>query len=119
MPQIDVVENMKKKPGKCLVCSTTPMKSDGTPKKAIDLNVDVDWGQNAYICEECTNVICELWGWVSEEDHDAVLAEHRQLNKDHTRLRERFKEQGADLKRVLAGKKVERKHKKKRKAKSS
>ncbi len=119
MPQIDVVPNMKKAPGKCVCCNTTPMGPDGQPLPAIDLNVDVDWGNNAYLCSECTGIICELWGWVSEETHDETLRELKQLQGDHKRLRERFKEQGEDLKKVTEGKAVEKRLKKKSKRKKA
>lgn len=117
MPQIDVVPVMKKAPGRCVCCNTTPLGPDNEPAPAIDLNVDVDWGNNAYLCVECVNVICDLWGRVDEDTHNQLLKENKQLGKDHARLRERFKEQREDLKKLVEGQKVE--HKVKRRKRKS
>lgn len=117
MPQIDLVPNMKKAPGKCVCCNTTPTDPHtGNPKPAIDLNVDVDWGNNAYLCEECVNVICDLWGRVDEDTHDRLRKDYEDLRNRHTRLQKRYTTKEEDLKKVEAGKSVERKRRKRKAA---
>lgn len=114
MPHIDLVDNMRKAPGKCLACNTTP-NENGKPLPAIDLNVDVDWGNNAYICAECGGIIADLLGRPSAEEFEALKREYDQLTKDHTKLSTRHKKRGEELVDLAAGKKVERRVKKKRK----
>src|SRR5512139_76246 len=102
MPKIDVVDVMRKAPGRCLVCSTTPME-DGKPKRAIDLNTDVDWGDNAYLCDECVDVICDLWGRVDEQTYSELKSKHEELKLRHRTLRRRFKELEARIKTIVKG----------------
>ena len=97
MPQIDVVPVMKKAPGRCVCCNTTPTDAYGEPAKAIDLNVDVDWGNNAYLCTECVNVICDLWGRVDEDTHEAMKQDFEDLRSRHTRLQKRYTSKEDDL----------------------
>ena len=115
MPKIDLVDVMKKAPGRCLCCNTTPTEG-GKPQVAIDLNVDVDWGNNAYLCNECATVICDLLGRVPVEDHEILKRDLRRLNKDHRRLRKQFRRVGGELKALAAGKKIERRVKKRKAA---
>src|SRR5690606_30614845 len=114
MPQIDLVSVMKKAPGRCGICNTTPMEN-GQPVKAIDTNVDVDWGNNFYICIECANVIADLLGRVDEADHTDLVIKHKDLLMSHRTLRRRFKEQEDKLTTILRGRATESSLKKKRK----
>lgn len=105
MPQIDLVPNMRKAPGRCGICNTTPME-DGKPRPAIDTNVDVDWGNNLYICDECTDVIAGLLDWITPEEYAQMKAALNQLKGDHKRLRKKFKERGEDLKALAEGERI-------------
>jgi hypothetical protein len=100
MPNIERVEVMTKQPGRCVCCGTSPTEA-GNPLPAIDLNVDVDWGNNAYLCTECVDVICDLWGRVSREKYQEVLRGYKKLRGDHQRLRRRYLEADKDRK-ILA-----------------
>lgn len=117
MPQIEIVEVMKKQPARCFVCHLTPSEN-GVPLKAIDLGTDHDWGQWTYLCSECVNVICDLWGRVEEDVHDAVVQQFEDLKDRHERLRARFKEQRTDLDMLAAGESVRQKVKKKKRKKA-
>ena len=112
MPKIDVVPVMNKAPGKCVCCHTTPMEN-GRPKKAIDLNVDVDWGDNAYLCDECVEVICDLWGRVSLYEHEKVLKELKELTVSHRKLQTRYTKLRDRAKKIVAGKKAAKELKRK------
>ena len=114
MPQIDLVRVMTKPPGRCGICNTTPMEN-GKPLPAIDTNVDVDWGNNLYICAECINVIADLAGRVDEADHQELVSKHDELKLSHKTLRRRFKEQEEQMEKILKGRQAETKVKKKRK----
>lgn len=108
MPKIDLVDNMRKAPGTCGICHTTPNDPDGKPLPAIDTNVDVDWGNNLYICHECIDVICDLAGRVTPDTHDKLRESYDQLDKDHDRLRNRFKKLEERANRMAEGKKASR-----------
>lgn len=92
MPKIDLVDVMKKPPGQCGICNTSPSGVDGKLLKAIDTNVDVDWGNNLYICSECVNVISDLFDRVTTEEHQRVVNELKDLTARHRRLRRRYKD---------------------------
>lgn len=108
MPKIDVVPVMTKAPGKCVCCHTTPTEN-GRPKKAIDLNVDVDWGDNAYLCDECVEVICDLWGRVTVEEFEKAKKELEDLTVSHRKLQRRYSKLRDRAKRIVSGKKAESK----------
>jgi hypothetical protein len=116
MPQIDLVVVMKKPPGRCGICNTTPMVN-GRPAEALDTNVDVDWGNNFYICKECGNVIADLLGRVDEGDFEELKDKHGQLLESHKTLRRRFKEQEEKMETIIKGRQAETNVKKKRKRK--
>jgi hypothetical protein len=80
---------------------------EGRPKEAIDTNVDVDWGNNLYICSECASVIADLLGRVEVEDHQDLKLKHRELKNSHKALRTKFKALERDYNRVVAGRKAE------------
>lgn len=107
MPQIDLVDTMTKAPGRCGICNTTPTEN-GHPLPAIDTHVDVDWGNNFYICDECANVICDLMGRVTVKEHKTVKRDLRKLGDDHQRLRKRYERRERELEALAAGKKVEK-----------
>lgn len=115
MPQIDLVDVMKKPPGRCGICNTTPMQN-GRPTEAIDCNVDVDWGNNFYICSECASVIADLLGRVDEADHQELKTRHEDLKASHKTLRRRFKEQERQLETITQGRRAESKVKKRKRA---
>jgi hypothetical protein len=114
MPKIDLVPVMKKAPGRCAICNTTPMEN-GKPKPAIDANVDVDWGNNLYVCDECVRVMAELMGFKDPKDVAELQGKLTDLEARHSRLRRRFKKQESRLERILEGRKAERIQKKQRK----
>lgn len=105
MPKIDLVPVMRKAPGQCGICHTTPTEN-GKPKLAIDTNVDVNWGDNLYVCDECLSVIAGLMGWITPEEYEQMQRDYNELEKAHERLRRRFKKQEAELKALAKGEKV-------------
>lgn len=115
MPKIDLVEVMRKAPGRCGICNTTPNDTEGRPLPAIDTNVDVDWGNNLYICDECADVICDLKGRVDKDTHDKLQCAYEELEKAQSRLRDKYKTLETRFQAVIAGKKAERAHKKSKK----
>lgn len=113
MPKIDLVDAMTKPPGRCGICNTTPT-SEGAPLPAIDTNVDVDWGNNLYICIECCNVIADLMGRVEVETHEELRNAYDELKGSHKNLRQKFRQKEDDLQKVIAGRQVEARRKKRK-----
>jgi hypothetical protein len=67
---MQVVDNMAAQPGHCGICRGTPTDADGTVIPCIDTGVDVNWGENLYICMPCARVIGILSG---NEDMDVAV----------------------------------------------
>jgi hypothetical protein len=109
MPQIDLVPVMRKAPAQCFVCHTTPNGPDGKPLPAIDLNTDYDWGQFAYLCNECVRVIGELAGFVTPEEHEELIAKHADLVRRHKNLRKRYTTLSDRTQKIVSGRRAERK----------
>lgn len=106
MAKIDLVDVMMKPPGKCLCCNLTPHDEEGKPKRAIDLNVDVDWGNNGYICEECATVIAQLIDFISPDEYRDLKYDYKALKKDHAALRKAYTSLETDKKAVREGKRA-------------
>jgi hypothetical protein len=66
---MQVVGNMSVQPGHCGICRQTPTDHEGNPVPCIDTDVDINWGENLYICHQCANVIGVLIG---NEDKDVA-----------------------------------------------
>lgn len=108
MPEIQLVDVMVKAPGRCGICNTTPTEG-GKPKPAIDTCVDVDWGNNFYICDECANVICDLLDRVDADEVREMRRQHDELKKDHKRLLQSYKRRENEIKKIAEGKRTKRK----------
>lgn len=96
MTPIELVTTLDKEPASCGVCGTVPCTADGDPKPMIDTHVDVNWGENLYICEECIGVIAGLYGYQTEEEH---IAELNRLKRDHEEHLKSYEELKGELKK--------------------
>jgi hypothetical protein len=113
---MELVEAMSKQPGICLVCGGNPPDPIDSRRQmpAIDLDVDVNWGDNAYLCNECASLVSDLIGRpkvdvymkvkkkVEElrEENEALTAENEQLNSRLHRIVEGAKARKEQLKAV-------------------
>lgn len=79
---ITLVDKMTQNPGCCLLCSGVPCDLEGNPLPMVDTELDVNWGDNLYICQECARTIAGLHGWQTDEEHIRQLAEAREKEKE-------------------------------------
>lgn len=116
---MEVVPNMSLPPGHCGICRKTPMDARGNPEPVIKTGVDVNWGEELYICNDCATVI----GILAElEDMDVVakiradLAQAEKAVEDLTEERDTLQ---ARIDRMIDGAKARREAKAKKKEKAA
>jgi hypothetical protein len=97
-----IVRSMTKQPGHCFVCGTTPTEN-GLPKPSVDLNLDYDWGNNAYICIECANLIATLIDRPTPEEITKTAKENTTLKRKNKELTEKLLGQEDDLSKIRQG----------------
>jgi hypothetical protein len=94
---------MTMQPGHCFVCGLTPVDDHGNVKPAIDLERDYDWGDNAYLCLECANLIATLIDRPSPEEITKVTKERDKLKRQNKELLAKVTGQGEDLDKIRQG----------------
>jgi len=114
---MQLVDNMSLTPGHCGICRGTPMKADGTPEPCIDTGVDVNWGEQLYICGPCANIIGILAGNEDKDVAAQLRADLAQAEKSVGDLREERDTLQARIDRMIDGARA-RKEAKKGKAKA-
>jgi outer membrane murein-binding lipoprotein Lpp len=87
---------MKLTPYRCVACGNTGEQKGGPPTAYFAEGADINWGDSLYLCESCVNVLGQLAGMVSEEQHDLVKtrlehlqAKYEELTQEHDRQNER------------------------------
>lgn len=67
MGDIKRVDVMTENPGICFNCGCS--SEDGKPLGAVTFDgVDINWGDTPYLCENCVNVMADLFDRPSAED---------------------------------------------------
>lgn len=89
----------------CLACGQTPVV-DGEIQDGIDLETDINWGENAELCINCASLIADLIDRVSVEEHAAVQKELRSMSKDYQRLSKRHIRLKNQVKAIEKGEKA-------------
>lgn len=102
---MELVEAMTKQPATCFICNCTPFKGK-KPRKAIDLNRDYDWGNNAYICAECGHLIATLLGYKSLDKLRKLEDKVEKLKAEKEELTTKTEEQEKLLSRIRDGSKA-------------
>jgi hypothetical protein len=78
-----LVERMTMAPNRCLVCGSGNVE-DGETKKLgpfIDLGIDYNWGDSAYLCMKCAGQIALLAGWCTPDEKKDLEREIRKHQK--------------------------------------
>jgi hypothetical protein len=69
----------------CICCHTNPTDDEGTPLPMIEAEgVDVNYGDNLYICQVCAGLLGKM---VGQEDSEKVQALERGLKKLRTQVK--------------------------------
>lgn len=106
MPMVQV-NSMTKSPSHCIVCREGS-SADG-PKPAIDLNVDYDFGSNAYLCEECGHLIATMLGYIDLTKVQKLTRKLRETKEELAAAKGQLAEQGAQLAAIREGSKAMKK----------
>lgn len=119
---IELVEKMEMIPGQCFVCLQTPYSKDKdedreTPDPAVDLGVDINFGDQAYLCLNCARVVAQVLDFVGPEEYEGIKEENEDLKAKMEELKEEYGALQARVKQILEGKKAEKSVKKQVKAK--
>jgi len=115
---MQVVGNMSLEPGHCGICRQTPMDSQGNPIPCIDTGVDINWGEQLYICHQCANIIGILIG---NEDKDVAVKLRADLSQAEKAVEELTGERDtlqARIDRMIDGAKARKEAKTKKKVSS-
>lgn len=100
---------MPGKPNYCMACRGVPLSlEDGSPLPAIDLNTDINWGENAYICWECAEIIGDLVGRVKRADYDELKQSHETTLEDFHGLEDAYNELKEKVAKMVNGAKAKR-----------
>jgi hypothetical protein len=69
MPNPFLVEKMTMAPNQCLCCGkgNTPDGQTGEVGPFVDLAIDYNWGDSAYLCPDCVGRCAVLMGWISPD----------------------------------------------------
>src|SRR5262245_32752375 len=96
----------------CLLCHCTPMdetKEVRTPMPMFHAQgVDVNWGEDALICQLCAGVMADMLGRVPVERYEKLLRASKKVRDDNTRLRKQLAAQTERLDTILAGERAKK-----------
>lgn len=78
---MQIVDNMNLPPGHCGLCRGTPVDHDGNVEPCIDTGVDVNWGEQLYICGNCAVIVGILGGCEDKDVANKIRADLDQAEK--------------------------------------
>src|SRR5262245_16594460 len=98
----------------CLLCNCTPM-SEGPTKQPLPMfhaeGVDVNWGEDALICQICVGVMADMLGRPSIDMHAQLIDERDDLQLQLEEVTGKFSDQSERINKILEGRKAEREQK--------
>ena len=106
-------------PGHCGICHQVPRDEEDNAAPVIDTNVDIDYGDNLYICVNCARVIGALIDMVSEEDVSKLRADIAQLEAANEELEENNETLQGRIDRMIDGARAKREAKQGKKVKKN
>jgi hypothetical protein len=64
-----LVETMTLPPNNCMSCGrgNTPDGATGQVGPFVDLEIDYNWGDSGYFCEDCAGKVAACIGWISPQ----------------------------------------------------
>lgn len=98
--------------GDCILCMCRPT-TEGRTKRVLPMftaiGVDVNWGENANICQVCAGVMADLLGRPPEEEVQKLHEKYERLVEQHESLQEEHTEQDELITRIREGSNAQRK----------
>ena len=96
----------------CLLCHCTPMdetKEVRTPMPMFHAQgVDVNWGEDALICQLCAGVMADMLGRVPVEKYDRLFKASKRIKEDNARLKKQTTDLTERLDIILAGERAKK-----------
>lgn len=101
------VEHMSGTSPVCTACGQAPRDDDNNflPAYTAD-GVDVDWGNDLYICFKCAGIISGLHGCLNPEETEALEKRVQNLEDANEEKGTRLEEQAARIETILNGAKA-------------
>lgn len=101
------VSSMTNQPGCCLVCGGNPTDVEGNQQPSLHAEgIDVNWGDDLYLCWECVNLIADLIWRVPREDFDKMSQDLWDTEKELDELKKDHKKLQAQMLRIVDGAKA-------------
>lgn len=98
-----LVDQMTENPGHCVACGGNPIDIDGNPQIAVDLDVDVNWGDSAYLCVECINLIADLIERPSKKKIQKIVDQNKFLSRRNKEIAKELEDAQKLIARIKDG----------------
>lgn len=109
---IQLVEKMELSPCHCMVCLQSPYETGedevSRPAPAVDLGVDINFGDQAYLCKSCARLVAQIIDYVDGDEYKALREERDDLDAKLLEIREEYKALQFRVRQILDGKKAKR-----------
>jgi hypothetical protein len=103
-----LVETMVNPPNACMSCGrgNTPDGNTGVVGPFLDLEMDYNWGDSGYLCEDCVGKAAVTFNWISPDTKTELDRQIKKLNKKvhdlEATIDQRRRQESAALKRDRA-----------------
>ena len=102
-----LVERMTQHPPVCLHCGAgNAAPEEEMPRRAVDLEREVNWGDSTYICEDCGGLIAALLDFISPGEAQNLQQMLAARNKQIHELRAQLSEKSRRMEAIVAGKRA-------------
>ena len=98
------VQGMEGQPQCCVACGGNPADFEGNQQQALWAEgVDIDWGNNLYLCWECVQVIADLGGRATKEGFDKLDAQLNELQERYEALEAEHADTMEEVRKIRDG----------------
>lgn len=101
---IQIVKGCPYTPGVCKVCGN----HQEDHKDVVDFDVDVDWGDQLYVCKTCMNIGATLLGYLNPDEAAAMRAEIEQMRSERDTATEDLETLQGRVDRMIEGAKAKK-----------
>lgn len=99
----------------CILCNNVPHDDTKENRPILEMfhsvGVDVNWGEDANVCQICARVMAEQLGMVEPGAYDKLMTRHNSLKERYAELQDKFDDQKERIKAILAGRKATKEQK--------
>jgi len=99
----------------CIFCNCVPHDDTKENRPPLDMfharGVDVNWGEDANICQICAGVMADMMDRPSAEAHEKLYKQARQSADKYNELLAKYEAQSERIRTILAGRKATKEQK--------